>query len=259
MRGLLVLPTWTIGLLFVVALPAVVVLIRQRIHRRWPRLAQGEQNEVVGFIFATVGVIYAVLLAFVVVVTWEEYRTAEGIVDREASALRSIYRDSAAFPPEAQADVRAQVVRYTTAVVTWEWPAMARGEAGDPKVAAALDEMSTTLAHVPATTPTEEQYIGTQAERFNELVSLRSERLDYADRDVPNVLWVALIIGAVVTIGFVLAFGLQHVALHTLMTASLAALIGIQFFVIITIDYPFVGDVAVQSQPLQRVLTDFSK
>ena len=49
-------------------------------------------NEVAGFKFATVGVLYAVLLAFVVVVVWEKFTNAESDVSREAGAAATIYR-----------------------------------------------------------------------------------------------------------------------------------------------------------------------
>jgi hypothetical protein len=37
-------------------------------------------------------VLYAVLLAFVVIVSWESFSQAESTVGQEASGLRSIYR-----------------------------------------------------------------------------------------------------------------------------------------------------------------------
>ena len=62
-------------------------------------------------------------------------------------------------------------------------------------------------------------------------------------------LWAALIVGAVVTIGFVMIFGLRSALLHALMTAGLAALIGVLLFVAMAINHPFAGDVAVIPPP----------
>ncbi len=49
-------------------------------------------NEVAGFKFATVGVLYAVLLAFAVVVVWEKFSQAENEVANEAGAAATLYR-----------------------------------------------------------------------------------------------------------------------------------------------------------------------
>ncbi|RBY82467.1 hypothetical protein DQ238_04015 [Geodermatophilus sp. TF02-6] len=256
-HAVLTLPTWLIGVLLVLVFPALVLLCQWGIRRRWPAMARGEHNDVVGFIIAVVGVIYAVLLAFVVIVAWENFDEAEGIVGQEASALRSIYRESAAFPPETRDRLHDLVVEYSETVIDDEWPAMAREEPGDPGVGEVLDRMAETIATVPATTPAEAEFVGAEAERLSQLVSFRSQRIDYADRGIPGVLWIALIVGGIVTIGFALLFGLQRAVLHSLMVGSLAALVGVLLFVAVVINYPFAGDVAVQPEPLDRVLSDF--
>src|SRR6478736_759266 len=50
------------------------------------------QHEVAGFKFATVGVIYAVLLAFAIVIVWERYNQADNEVANEASAAATVFR-----------------------------------------------------------------------------------------------------------------------------------------------------------------------
>ena len=49
-------------------------------------------NEVAGFKFATVGVLYAVLLAFAVIVVWEKFNQAESEVAKEAGAAATVFR-----------------------------------------------------------------------------------------------------------------------------------------------------------------------
>jgi hypothetical protein len=116
-------PIWLVGLLLVVVLPALAVAVQAVLRRAWPALREGDHNEVAGFIIAVVGVIYAVLLAFVVIVSWEKFNEAESVVGQEASALRNIYRDSTAFPPEVRDRLHYSVRSYTTTVIQQEWPA----------------------------------------------------------------------------------------------------------------------------------------
>ena len=208
---------------------------------------------------ATAGVIYAVLLGFVVIVSWENVSEAEDVVGQEASALRTMYRDSAAFPPLVREQIHTDVRDYAAAAVEDEWPAMARGEPGSPETARVLDETSEYLATLVTTTPDELQYKGIEADRFNDLVTARSARLDFVDQGVPAVLWVALVVGAAVTIGFTMIFGLRSALLHTIMTASLTALIGVLLVVALALDHPFSGGVSVDPAPLERVLVDFGR
>jgi len=251
------LPLWLSGLLLIVGVPALAVGIQLALRRRWSALREGDHNEVAGFVIAIVGVIYAVLLAFVVIVSWEQFSEAETVAGTEASALRTMYRSSTAFPPDVREQLRTDVRDYARAVVDEEWPAMARYEPGSPAVARVLDRMSMHLSAVPVTTPIQQEYAGVEAARFNDLVSARSGRLDYVEQGVPGVLWLALVVGAIVTIGFSMIFAMSSSLLQTLMTASLSVLIGVLLFVAVAIDHPFAGDVAVVPRPLERVLADF--
>ena len=132
---------------------------------------------------------------------------------------------------------------------------MARGEPGSPEVYGVLDDLAQTLVQLPAGTPVQQEYVGAEADRFEQLVVFRSERLDFVEKGVPAVLWIALAVGAVVTIGAMI-FALRSTTLHLIMTASLSAVIGVLLFVSITIDRPFDGDVSVDPGPLERVISD---
>jgi hypothetical protein len=57
------------------------------VQRLVPAAIRQEQNDVAGFIYAVLGVIYAVLLALVVIATWEEFGRARITVEAEANAL----------------------------------------------------------------------------------------------------------------------------------------------------------------------------
>jgi hypothetical protein len=50
-----------------------------------------EQNNVAGFIYAVLGLAYAVLLAFVVIAVWQDYNTAQTNVESEAHELSGVY------------------------------------------------------------------------------------------------------------------------------------------------------------------------
>ena len=55
-------------------------------------------NEVAGFKFAVIGVFYAVLLAFVVIAVWEDFRQTEATVRDEAKAAVDLHRITFALP-----------------------------------------------------------------------------------------------------------------------------------------------------------------
>ena len=69
----------------------VAVLGLVVVQRLVPSALRQEHNDVAGFIYAVVGVTYAVLLAFVVVAVWEEYERAKDTVETEANELAGNY------------------------------------------------------------------------------------------------------------------------------------------------------------------------
>ena len=61
------------------------------VQRLVPVTIRREHNDVAGFIYAVLGVIYAVLLALVVIAVWEEFGRARVTVEGEANALAEIF------------------------------------------------------------------------------------------------------------------------------------------------------------------------
>ena len=52
------------------------------VQRLVPTAIRKEHNDVAGFIYAILGVVYAVLLALMVIAVWEEYERARVTVER---------------------------------------------------------------------------------------------------------------------------------------------------------------------------------
>jgi hypothetical protein len=86
-------------------------------------------NEIAGFKFATVGVLYAVLLAFVIIVVWEKFTNAEVTVVHEAGSAENVFRLSQGLGDVTGADLREAVADYLRAAIKDDWPAMNKGTA----------------------------------------------------------------------------------------------------------------------------------
>jgi len=97
------------------------------------------------------------------------------------------------------------------------------------------------------------------AEIFSQLdhmTEARRSRLNAAEGAVPNVIWLVLLGGAVVTIAFTFFFGMESLMSQTIMAALLALLIFSELLVVIVIDRPFTGAVKVHPSALSEVLAD---
>lgn len=127
------MPVWLSAAL-VIIVPTMLAMAGTLVVRKSIGLARlRTNNEVAGFKFATVGVLYAVLLAFAVIVVWEKFSVTEEYVAREAGAAATLYRLAEGMGGEPRANVRQALNAYLEAAVTRDWPAMAagRGQRGD--------------------------------------------------------------------------------------------------------------------------------
>jgi hypothetical protein len=118
------LPLWEL-ILAVIVIPTAIAIGFQVLVRRWvgvDRLVLN--NEVAGFIFAIIGVVYAVLLAFVVIAVWDKFSEGQTSVARESAAAAALFQYAEGAEPEA-AKLHESLVGYLRLAIEKDWPAMA--------------------------------------------------------------------------------------------------------------------------------------
>jgi Protein of unknown function (DUF4239) len=255
-RFLASLPLWLAAVLIVVLPTAAAMSGPILIRRRFSLERLTTNNEIAGFKFATVGVIYAVLLAFAVIVVWERFSGAEAAVIQEAGAAATLYRLAAAPDPQAAA-MRGALDRYLRATIAKDWPQMAVAQAS-PAVTQALNDLyAATLSMAQDGTRPPAVLV----EMFHQLdlvTQARRTRLQLAHGIVPTMLWTVLILGGLLTVGFTFFFGTRNLEAQVLMTGVLALIVFMGLLVIVSLNHPFTGSVHIDSEPLQLVLEDFA-
>ena len=250
-------PVWLssillVGLMTLIAM-AGPVLVRQRVSLDQLRL----NNEVAGFKFATVGVLYAVLLGFAVITVWEKLSEAENAVAQEAAAVATLYRLAQGIEGDASAALRDSLTRYVKAAIAEDWPAMEQGQ----ESRAVTQALNNAYAALLTFTPSDARGAAVLAEALHQLdmvTQARRMRLVLAPGTIPRVLWLVLSGGAILTIGFTLFFGTENLRAQVMMTGILSFLIFSGLLIITAIDYPFAGAVRVQPEALSTVLEDFT-
>jgi hypothetical protein len=251
------LPLWQL-ILLVVVIPTAVAMAAQVLIRKWAGVDKlARNNEIAGFKFATVGVIYAVLLAFVVIAVWEKFSDAQNAVTEEAGAIAALHHFTEGKEAETVA-MQAALSKYLTTAIDDEWPAMGR-EGESPATDHALDTL-----YQAAIALNRSGSMGTasMAEIFrlvDEVTAARRVRLHLATGLVPNVIWIALFMGALLTVGFTLFFGSENPVAQVSMTGVLSVLVTTGLVVILSIDHPFTGPVYIHPDPLASVLTEIVK
>lgn len=239
-----------------VVLPTLLAMAGPIVLRRFITLEHlASNNEIAGFKFATVGVIYSVLVAFAVIVVWEKFNEAELAVVQEAGAAATLYRLAAPQPKAAEA--RAAIGNYLKATIEDEWPAMAMAHRSQV-ASKALTSLYTAVFALGSDGAVQPAIASDMFRQVDAMTQARRIRLHLASGIVPGVLWLVLSSGAVLTVAFTFFFATRNLPAQVMMTGILAFLVFMALFVIISIDLPFTGPAAVGPEPLEAVLADFS-
>src|ERR1700685_2117434 len=178
-------------------------LVRRRI--RLERLT--ENNEIAGFKYAALGVLYAVLLAFAIIVVWQKFGDAETTVSQEAGAAATIYRLSQGLDVTTGAAVRDALSAYLERAIADDWPVMERGLPGAKSARQALDTLYAALLGSKSAAGGDNAVVSEILHQLDIITQSRRARLDVAEGVVPGVIWVVLLGGAVVTVCFTFFFG----------------------------------------------------
>ncbi len=215
-------------------------------------------NEIAGFKFATLGVLYAVLLAFAIIVVWEKFSAAETYVVQEGGAAVTVYRLSPGLGDKAGADLRGAITNYLKVAIDDDWPAMDRVQIGGSREARqALNDIYASLLTFTTSDHGGNPVVSEILYQLDQMTQARRARLVAAKGAVPDVLWLVLFGGAVVTVVFTFFFGTQNLRAQTMMTGLLALLIFSELLIIVAIERPFTGTVKVEPDALVAVLADF--
>ncbi len=231
------LPAWAvvigIALLWVALAVGLLLLVRRfvAVERLEPH------NDVSGFVFAGVGVVYAVLLAFLVIGVWEGYEEQRRIIDSEAGHLVTVHRLAGMI--EGADATKAATRAYAESVIRDDWPAMRSGRlSGDAD--AAFHEIAMEATRVPAFS-TGGGWADLYVNDLHELRMARTARATAVASSLPGVLWLVLVLGGAIAVGYVVLYGMRNLLLHVILTAAFAALVGLSVGVVVVLDAPYRG------------------
>ncbi len=234
------------------------------VQRLVPADSRQPHNDVAGFIYAALGVIYAVLLALVVIAVWEEYRAASETVEQEANAVAEIFWLAHQLPEPEGRELQELCRSYVEEVVNVGWPLMQQGRTPSLKSSqetsrgwGLIDDIRASVQEIEPHTKADEQLYAEGLDQVQRLADARRMRLVAAEEGIPAVLWAVLIFGGIAAVSFTYLFGLENTWAHRLMVLTLAAVIGLVLFTIGAIEYPFSGGARIGTEAFDLVLERF--
>lgn len=225
------------------------------LRRRSEREGRAENNESAGQVFTIVGGLHAVLVAFVLIGLFDNVDTARDNSFQEADSLVAVTWAGDSLPMAQREQIQALATSYANTVINQEWPQMTQGKDVDSTAWDTLNQMKTVIASSTVTAGWQsDQKTNAAAQLFN-VYQDRQTRLNEADEGVSAVIWFALGVGSLLSVGLAMLFGGPKEHAHVMIIASLAGTLALLLFAIYQLQNPFAGGASVGPEAFQTALS----
>lgn len=248
------LPTWLFGTLTVLVFCAFGVG-GVLVTRRWvPSLhhADHSYNDLVGFYFGGITVLYGITLGLLMVGAWSNFTDAKSKVDDEAGTLDVLYRNISSYPQPIRGQLQSDLQRYALNVMQVAWPLQRKGIVSISNKTV-LDDLGSELALFEPKSEGEKIVHSESLRLYNQLVERRRQRHVYTKSGLSSSLWALVLIGGAITIAVTWCFHVKNKRMHLWMTCLLSALLGLMIFLLAAMDNPFMGRMSVSPDSFHLV------
>jgi len=213
--------------------------------RRWLHVAElREHHDVTDPMSQVVGMMFAVLLGFMVSDAMQRFEGARATVQQEAASLADIFQLAHGLPEQKRDKFRSLCNEYANLVVSEEWPLLAHRKTS-ARTWRVYDELWRECTDLKAKDESESNIQQSILQSITILGDNRRLRIEALHNGLSPVLWGVLIVGGVTTILFTYFFGLQNLRMQIIMTSIVSLVICLNIFLLACYDDPFSGDVMV--------------
>ena len=210
-------------------------------------------------IYAVLGTIYAVLVAFSISGVWQNYCASETSVITEVAALTDLVHMVKASSTSKAQYIRDIVINYLNEVIEVEWSVLAKGR--NDLILSPTSNTFLHSMHIVREIQTIETVNARDNVVFSHVLTLltkwldaRRTRLMISKGDIAKSLWPLLITGAFILFSFHGLFSVESRLLWSTLLLLFSGIIGLSFYLIFTLDCPFAGYPMVDSAPFTMAL-----
>jgi Na+/proline symporter len=223
------------------------------VRKKYPAEVLKENHEVAAIIFNAFGLLYGVVVAFVVFVTWSGYDEATKNLQMEVNETIDIFHSAKAFPEPVRTTIRQGLMDYAASVYNDELKRMSAGEINlySRNPLRNLINLFNTMDEKSA--PNRQLY-AESLRRLNNLAEYRRLRVFAGNNTIPSVIWLVLLIGGLITVSYTYFLGVKNIRAQYLMTAALTVTITLILVLIYILDHPFTGPSSVSVEPLKQAV-----
>ncbi|MFA6253840.1 MAG: hypothetical protein WC640_01085 [Candidatus Paceibacterota bacterium] len=187
-----------------------------------------------GWLYSTIGLIFTLMAAFVIVYEAERWSSLNEAVNNEISAIGELIIWSKNFSTEAQAKLTKGLRDYINLVAKDEWEKSRNGQKS-AKIDKPLTELNQAIVSIAKESP---EMSDQSFDLFSEILNTRADRIHFSLLHTPRIIINTLVFSDIMLIVFSLFVGVQDIALAYLFELGIAILGFVVYLVVIDLDSP---------------------
>lgn len=204
-------------------------------------------------VFAFAGVLYALVVGFVLAYALDGYQTAETAAGTEADSVSSLSRSATLFDAESRDRLGHELICYARAVIDDEWPAMKHGHRSE-LATAATDRLFQSFGKLGGNNA-DNSALSSSLERVNDLQKARATRLLKADTFLPTMFWVFMVAGGLMLILFATVLkGREPIRGQVMFILPVSLLLISSIYLVAVFEQPFRGPNEIEPRAMGQAL-----
>jgi len=211
-----------------------------------------------GAIYAALYVMFGISLGFALYLVWQQYEAARLTVEAEAAALQRIYWMAENFPDPQRSNVQELAVSYARGEVHEEWPLMGKGRVS-PQAEQRAHQLARAVRELSPNTAVQSELYADALGRMDIMRENRALRTTEVRDGIPSVVWVVMVSGAVIAVGYTYLFAMRSFKLHTVATGDLTVVVVLLLFTVAVLYHAFDGDVRVGPEAFELALKEMKQ
>ena len=241
------------ALIFLLFISGLFLLIkRNRILQRFTI-----ELDIGGIIYGGIVAVYSILLAFIVVIVWQQYQNTGDRVQEESSKVFNLYRASYAFPDSTIGKkIRTTVIDYVNSVVTDEFPSM-EYDSTSPHTQKKYNDVWAMVYSIHPTTENEKIWYASMVSSVNQFGEARIIRISDIEPSLPPLMWKILLAGGFIIILFAILFKSANNWAHFIKILMFSVVIVFNLMLVNLLDHPYKGLLRIEPDAFTKILNHY--
>jgi hypothetical protein len=256
MRIILYLPYY-ISIPLLLLLTVLITIVGLKIvNRVYKRDVLQETHQITSYIFNAFGLMFAVLVAFVVYINWSNYDSTQGVVYDEVNHLSNLFHLADGFGDSLRGEIKNEIINYTDIIQNDDWNSMQNMKQSD-KARVSYDKLWNIFLKMDYDKFPNKTVYHLSALEIKNLSESRRTRYFYMEDTIPVLIWIILIVGSIMSILLSCMFAMNKKSPHYFSVMSFVFINLILLYLIYILDHPFTGRYSISAEPYINALSHF--